>query len=163
MAISFKQGDKLLCAGGRWYDIIASFAEIEEGLSGSGLTLGFDVLNLGLIFEDREYSAILLLPDWLGRRWRQLSFLLPEVEEFEDVVLDGLDARPVGLHFSEVLDVGCLGSSDGSFQLGKLLVEVSSHHLGNGLAVLVAWVKMKVLLRRFNKRLMSSSTEWIFL
>ena len=95
-------------------------------------------MKLGLIFEDGEYSTILLLPSWLGRRWWQLSFLLPEVEEFEDVVLDGLDARSIGLHFSQVLDVRCLGSSDGSFQLGKLLVEVSSHHLSNRLAVFVA-------------------------
>lgn len=62
---------------------------------------------MGLILEDGKYTAILLGFDLnLG-----LGFSLPKVEQFEDVVLYGLNTRSIGLNFPQTVDVGVFGLS----------------------------------------------------
>lgn len=66
----------------------------------------------------------------------RLRLPLAEVEQLEDVVLDGLNARPIGLNLAQPVDVAALGLRRAGPQLGDLEVEVAGDHLSDCLAVL---------------------------
>jgi hypothetical protein len=107
--------------------------------------------------------VILWGQDWENRLLDHLGRFFLEVKQTLKVVLQALDSADVWLDLAKIVNVLPLGAVNTVSELSYLERVVFEDNFGNGFAVVVAWIKQKILLSCLIKPAIWSSRLEIFI